>query len=88
MRFEWDAAKATGNFAKHSVSFEEAATVFDDANRVEDYDVTLSTRPTKIAGSSPACRRASGCWSWFMWSAGRVAGRLGSSRRGRQPVAR
>ena len=30
MRFEWDPAKAAGNFAKHGVSFEEAATVFRD----------------------------------------------------------
>ena len=30
MRFEWDPAKAAANFAKHGVSFEEAATVFRD----------------------------------------------------------
>ena len=30
MRFEWDPAKAAENFAKHGVSFEEAATVFRD----------------------------------------------------------
>lgn len=28
--FEWDQAKASGNARKHRVSFEEAATVFDD----------------------------------------------------------
>ena len=28
--FEWDAEKATTNFAKHGVSFEEAVTVFGD----------------------------------------------------------
>jgi len=28
MRFEWDEQKATGNLAKHGISFEEAATVF------------------------------------------------------------
>lgn len=28
MEFEWDPRKAAGNLAKHSVSFEEAATVF------------------------------------------------------------
>ena len=28
--FEWDAGKASENFEKHLVSFEEAATVFDD----------------------------------------------------------
>ncbi len=28
--FEWDPAKSTANRAKHGVSFEEAATVFED----------------------------------------------------------
>ncbi len=30
MRFEWDTDKADLNFKKHGVSFEEAATVFQD----------------------------------------------------------
>ncbi len=30
MTFEWDADKAARNFAKHGVSFPEAALVFDD----------------------------------------------------------
>ena len=30
LTFEWDANKAGSNLAKHSVSFEEAATVFGD----------------------------------------------------------
>ncbi len=30
MRSEWDKEKATANVSKHGVSFEEAATVFDD----------------------------------------------------------
>ena len=30
MEFEWDPQKAAANFAKHKVSFEEAATVFGD----------------------------------------------------------
>ena len=30
MTFEWHPAKAAGNLEKHGVSFEEAATVFDD----------------------------------------------------------
>ena len=29
--FEWDSAKAASNFDKHGVSFEEAATVFEDS---------------------------------------------------------
>ena len=31
MRFEWDAAKAAENLAKHGVSFQEATSVFRDA---------------------------------------------------------
>ncbi|MET0488260.1 MAG: BrnT family toxin [Candidatus Rokuibacteriota bacterium] len=30
MQFEWDAAKAARNLAKHDVSFDEASTVFGD----------------------------------------------------------
>ena len=30
LTFEWDAAKAASNLAKHGVRFEEAATVFGD----------------------------------------------------------
>lgn len=30
MRFEWNPQKATANLRKHGVSFDEAATVFDD----------------------------------------------------------
>jgi uncharacterized protein len=30
VRFEWDPKKATANARKHGVSFEEAATAFDD----------------------------------------------------------
>jgi len=30
MEFEWDPKKAAANIRKHSVSFEEAVTVFDD----------------------------------------------------------
>lgn len=30
MEFDWDDSKATANFKKHGVSFEEAKTVFDN----------------------------------------------------------
>ena len=36
--FEWDETKADANFRTHSVSFEEAADVFYDPNRVELFD--------------------------------------------------
>jgi uncharacterized DUF497 family protein len=32
--FEWDDAKAEANFRKHGVSFEEAATTFEDPNHL------------------------------------------------------
>jgi len=34
LRFEWDAAKARLNLSKHSVSFEEASTVFGDRDTI------------------------------------------------------
>lgn len=37
-RFEWDPEKADRNFAKHGVSFDEAATVFLDPMAVESPD--------------------------------------------------
>ncbi|HET6852805.1 MAG TPA: BrnT family toxin [Pyrinomonadaceae bacterium] len=38
MDFEWDAGKAVSNLAKHKVSFEEAATVFNDPLYIDLYD--------------------------------------------------
>ena len=38
MDFEWDAGKAAVNLRKHHVSFEDAARVFLDPNRIETYD--------------------------------------------------
>ena len=38
MDFEWDENKARINKEKHGVSFEEAATVFDDADALQIFD--------------------------------------------------
>jgi uncharacterized protein len=40
LRFEWDARKASANFKKHGVSFEEARSVFVDerAKLIDDPD--------------------------------------------------
>lgn len=38
LTFEWDAAKAASNLAKHGVHFEEAATVFGDPLAVTIFD--------------------------------------------------
>lgn len=38
MKFEWDEEKNRINRTKHGVSFEVAARVFADPNRLESYD--------------------------------------------------
>ena len=38
MVFEWDEEKNIINKKKHGISFEKAAEVFDDPNRIEYYD--------------------------------------------------
>ena len=38
MEFEWSADKAASNLRKHGVSFEDAALVFLDPNRIETFD--------------------------------------------------
>ena len=39
LHFEWDSEKAEANFRKHGVSFQFAANVFDDPNRLEEDDM-------------------------------------------------
>jgi uncharacterized DUF497 family protein len=38
MEFEWDEIKASDNFRKHGVTFDEAVSVFEDAYFVDFYD--------------------------------------------------
>ena len=38
IRFEWDPRKASANFKKHGVSFDEAQSVFYDENAVQFFD--------------------------------------------------
>jgi hypothetical protein len=38
VEFEWDSAKAKLNLRKHGVSFEDAARVFLDPDRIEAFD--------------------------------------------------
>ena len=40
--FAWDAAKAKSNYEKHGVSFEEAATIFADADGLDWQDLAHS----------------------------------------------
>jgi uncharacterized protein len=52
--FSWDARKAISNFAKHSVSFEEAVTVFSDPEALDfddDSHSHLERRSTRIGFS-------------------------------------
>jgi uncharacterized protein len=44
--FEWDAAKAQSNLAKHGVSFEAARCVFDDVFAFDRFD--LGSQPGEI----------------------------------------
>jgi uncharacterized DUF497 family protein len=40
--FDWDIRKAIFNYEKHGISFEEAATVFGDANGLDSEDLAHS----------------------------------------------
>lgn len=48
MRFEWDANKASANYLKHKVTFNEAIEVFYDPGALEDYDAGHSTIETRF----------------------------------------
>ena len=54
MNFEWDEAKASSNFTKHNVSFQEAATVFGDSlsDTFDDPDHSAEERRFLIIGTS------------------------------------
>jgi hypothetical protein len=47
-RFEWDAEKAKLNARKHGVSFDEAVTIFLDANALDGVDLQHSTGETRF----------------------------------------
>ena len=47
MDYEWNPEKAERNLEKHSVSFEEAATVFDDPLYVDFFDPDHSTEENR-----------------------------------------
>lgn len=58
MSIEWDVAKARGNAPKHHVSFEEAATVFEDPLELTVPDPNHSTEEERYVsvGRSTAGR--------------------------------
>jgi uncharacterized DUF497 family protein len=46
--FEWDVKKAAANVAKHGVSFDEAATVFADAEALDGPDQAHSVEEARL----------------------------------------
>jgi hypothetical protein len=56
--FSWDAQKAISNYAKHGISFEEAAAVFSDPNALdwEDSGHSAHEQRSKRLGISLAGR--------------------------------
>jgi uncharacterized DUF497 family protein len=55
MHFTWDPRKAASNLRKHSVTFEEATTVFDDEYALVQPDLTHEDR-LLILGTSTRAR--------------------------------
>ena len=57
-RFEWDAGKASANLRKHGVGFEEARTVFEDAEGliIPDPDHSEGEERFVLIGLSSALR--------------------------------
>ena len=55
MGYEWNQEKAASNLEKHEVSFEEAATVFDDPLYIDFYDPDHSIEEHRylIMGNRP-----------------------------------
>jgi len=48
MQFEWDPSKAASNLRKHGVSFDEAATVFEDDLSLTGHDPDHSGSETRL----------------------------------------
>jgi uncharacterized DUF497 family protein len=48
MHFEWDTAKASANFGKHGVSFDEASTVFADGLSATAHDPDHSRGESRL----------------------------------------
>jgi uncharacterized DUF497 family protein len=50
LQFEWDERKAQINFAKHGVTFEEAALTFFDESFIRTFDATHSEIEARYIG--------------------------------------
>jgi Ribonuclease toxin, BrnT, of type II toxin-antitoxin system len=60
MRFDWDPRKAAANLRKHSVSFEDASTVFADDYSLTGADPTIQS--DRSGSSRSECHRAGDFW--------------------------
>jgi len=56
IKFGWDARKAKQNIKKHSVSFEEASTVFFDERAIEFFDPDHSEQEDRFLMLGLSCR--------------------------------
>ena len=58
MQFEWDPIKAATNLTKHSVSFDEAASVWDDYFNIDlfDHEHSVEEKRFLMIGESNAKR--------------------------------
>jgi len=65
VQFEWDPKKASSNFRKHGVTFEEALTVFFDplARIHDDPDHSIGERREIIIGNSATGRLLLVCFT-------------------------
>jgi len=65
LKFEWDPKKASSNFSKHAVSFEEALTVFADplARIFDDEDHSIDEQREIIIGHSSTRRFLIECFT-------------------------
>jgi hypothetical protein len=65
LSFEWDRSKAEANLDKHQISFEEAATVFDDPLAVlfDDEDHSRDEHREIIIGHSVRARLLIVCFT-------------------------
>lgn len=57
MQYEWDENKAATNLTKHSISFDEAKTVFDDPLYVDFYDPDHSYDENRYILIGESCRK-------------------------------
>ncbi|MFW6044332.1 MAG: BrnT family toxin [Planctomycetota bacterium] len=82
-QFEWDPEKANKNSRKHSVSFEEAATVFKDRNMRSIFDSDHSKEEDRwiTLGISSKGRVLVVCHTFVEESQGSAVIRIFSSRK-------